>query len=103
MRPCLKTNKTNEKGGKEGREGGREGGRKEGRKEGRKKKGKGKKRKKRKGKEKKRKGKRPPKDQGIGRQACRTFSQLVMMGKGPDHCGWCHPWASGPVPYKKAG
>ena len=25
--------------------------------------------------------------------SCKAFSQLVIKGKDPGHCGWCYPWA----------
>jgi hypothetical protein len=37
------------------------------------------------------------------RRVCKIFSQLVISGGGPTHCGWFYPWAGGPGLYKKAG
>ena len=28
------------------------------------------------------------------RSSCKAFSQLVIKGEGPAHCGWSHPWPS---------
>ena len=28
------------------------------------------------------------------RSSCKAFSQLMIKGEGPVHCGWSHPWPS---------